>query len=117
MVMVVGADGMTTKPTGLAAFTRGREGAAELYEAPSAKLVRKRAQGETVALTVRVARADWARLHQLAVSEGVSLQSLAVAGLSKVFAEHGLPPLRHDDLTPSSPDAEPLDLVPASVPE
>jgi hypothetical protein len=55
--------------------------------------VRRRAQGKTVALTVRVSRADWARLHQLAVAEGVSLQALALTGLSKVFTEHGLPPM------------------------
>jgi hypothetical protein len=36
------------------------------------------------------------RLHQFAVAEGVSLQSLALLGLSKVFADHGLPPIRHD---------------------
>jgi len=61
--------------------------------AASAPLARKRGEGETVALTVRIPRADWARLHQLAVSEGVSLQALALNGLSKVFAEHGLPPI------------------------
>lgn len=84
---------MTTKPTGLAAFTRNRGAQAPLPEAPAPKTGRKRAQGETVALTVRVPRAEWARLHQLAVAEGVSLQSLALTGFSKVFAEHGLPPI------------------------
>lgn len=84
---------MTTKPTGLAAFTRNRGVQAASPEAPPPKVGRKRAQGETVALTVRVSRAEWARLHQLAVAEGVSLQSLALSGLSKVFAEHGLPPI------------------------
>lgn len=86
---------MTTKPTGLAAFTRNRGGpsAAPVQTEPAPKPGRKRAQGETVALTVRVPRAEWARLHQLAVAEGVSLQSLALTGLSKVFAEHGLPPI------------------------
>ena len=54
---------------------------------------RTRARGETVALTVRLTRTDWARLHQLAVAEGISLQALAISGLSKVFAEHGLPPI------------------------
>jgi hypothetical protein len=92
---------MTKKPTGLAAFTGGR-GPAQPDESnqpnqakPAAETgtTRKRAQGETVALTVRVTRSDWARLHQLAVAEGVSLQTLALQGLSKVFAEHGLPPI------------------------
>jgi hypothetical protein len=85
---------MSAKPTGLAAFTRNR--GAEAAEAAGDKPAtpRKRAQGETVALTVRLPRADWVRLHQLAVAEGVSLQTLATIGLSKVFAEHGLPPMQ-----------------------
>lgn len=106
MVVAMGADDMTMKPTGLAAFTRSREEASDQPKAPSVKPVRKRAQGETVALTVRVSRAEWARLHQLAVSEGVSLQSLAIDGLSKVFAEHGLPPLRDDAETPQIHEVE-----------
>jgi hypothetical protein len=52
---------------------------------------RKRGQGTTVALSVRLARADWERLHQLAVAEGVSLQEIIVRGLSQVFTSKGLP--------------------------
>jgi hypothetical protein len=97
---------MSAKPTGLAAFTRGRAadpapprdtpaaaGTAPVLAKSTVGTPRKRAQGETVALTVRIPRADWARLHQLAVAQGVSLQALALDGLSKVFAEHGLPPI------------------------
>jgi hypothetical protein len=40
---------------------------------------------------VRLPRAEWERLHQLAVSEGTSIQQLAVTGLSKVFTAKGLP--------------------------
>jgi hypothetical protein len=85
---------VSAKPTGLAAFTKARATPDEA-DAPAAASTgaRKRAQGETVALTVRLPRAEWARLHQLAVAEGVSLQALALTGLSKVFAEHGLPPI------------------------
>jgi predicted HicB family RNase H-like nuclease len=81
---------MSAKPTGLAAFTRNKDpgNQEELARPP-----RKRAQGDTVALTVRIPRAEWARLHQLAVAEGVSLQALALDGLSRVFREHGLPPI------------------------
>jgi hypothetical protein len=96
MDLATGADGVSAKPTGLAAFTKtkGSGGVATQEDSPPAgKGVRKRAQGETVALTVRIPRAEWARLHQLAVAEGVSLQALALSGLSKVFAEHGLPPI------------------------
>jgi hypothetical protein len=83
---------MTPKPTGLAAFTSKTAATAP---AP-AKGVKKRAEGGTVALTVRLPRSEWARLHQLAVSESVSLQTLAIRGFDKVFAEQGLPPIRLD---------------------
>ena len=97
---------MSAKPTGLAAFT-GKK-AAPPAETPAVSVApsaskpaggpRRRAQGETVALTVRVSRADWTRLHQLAMAEGISLQALALAGFSRVFAEHGLPPISNDDM-------------------
>lgn len=84
---------MATKPTGLAAFTQKRRAepvdAAEVTPLPMT--VRRKAQGATVALTVRLPRAEWERLHQLAVSEGTSIQQLAVAGLSKLFTAKGLP--------------------------
>lgn len=55
--------------------------------------VRSRGRGETVSLTVRLSRAQWERVHQLAVTEGVSIQHLAVVGLSNLFKEKGLPDL------------------------
>lgn len=95
---------MTKAPTltGLAAFTRkpAPQPAASAAEAPAPAPVaavasqgqkKSRGQGETVSMTVRLSRADWERLHQLAVSEGTSIQRLAVEGFSKVFAEKGLP--------------------------
>jgi hypothetical protein len=51
---------------------------------------RQRGKKEIVALTVRLQRAEWERLHQLAVSEGMSIQALAVRGLNRVFTEKGL---------------------------
>jgi hypothetical protein len=91
---------MSGKPTGLAAFTRTKT-AVLATDTPQPRNPaatptrgkRSRGQGETVALTVRVTRSDWERLHQLAVHEGVSLQSLALLGLSRVFTDKGLPPL------------------------
>lgn len=104
-----------TKTTGLAAFTSRRSGPSAPSETPAADAVasaqaparapapagrargqeapagRKRGQGATVALSVRLARADWERLHQLAVAEGVSLQEIIVRGLSQVFTSKGLP--------------------------
>ena len=81
------------KPTGLAAFTQKRAperaDTTEPQEVPVTG--RRKGQGTTVALTVRLPRAEWERLHQLAVSEGTSIQQLAVTGLSKVFTAKGLP--------------------------
>ena len=85
---------MGSKPTGLAAFTQRTAPTYSEDEKESFATVRKRGRGETVALTVRLSRADWERLHQLAVSEGASIQQLAVSGLSKVFASKGLPGLK-----------------------
>lgn len=95
---------MSTKPTtGLAAFTRKPSTQAEVTPAapvaaatPTGALPkpRQRGRGETVSLTVRLTRADWERVHQLAVSEGTSIQQLALAGFSRVFAEKGLPVLQ-----------------------
>jgi hypothetical protein len=39
---------------------------------------------------LRLSRDDWQRVHQLALSEGISIQKLAVEGLSKMFEEKGL---------------------------
>ena len=83
---------MSSKKTGLAAFTRNQN--LDQKREPSNTSMsseRKRGKGEVVSLTVRLHRADWERLHQLAVSEGTSIQQLAVRGFSKVFAEKGLP--------------------------
>jgi hypothetical protein len=83
---------MATKPTGLAAFTQKRAPErVEGDEPPHPAKGRRRGQGPTVSLTVRLPRAEWERLHQLAVSEGTSIQQLAVSGLSKVFNAKGLP--------------------------
>ncbi len=82
-----------TNGTGLAAFTRKTASSADLSpdRMESTPMVRQRGKGEVVALTVRLPRADWERLHQLAVAEGTSIQQLAVRGLSRVFADKGLP--------------------------
>ncbi|MFC4487904.1 hypothetical protein [Tepidiphilus baoligensis] len=92
-----------SKPKGLAAFTRKAslsasqpvaDDQAQGSESPVKTRRRERGKGEVVALTIRLPRAEWERVHQLAVSEGVSIQALAVEGLSKVFAEKGLPELK-----------------------
>ena len=85
-----------TSNTGLAAFTRKTSPLGETFSSPieSSATVRQRGKGEVVALTVRLPRADWERLHQLAVAEGTSIQQLAVLGLSRIFADKGLPGLK-----------------------
>jgi hypothetical protein len=87
---------MAEKTTGLAAFTQKKPPQAEnspvqSEAAPSLVKRRRRGTRETVALSVRLPRAGWERLHQLAVSEGESIQTLSVRGLNKIFAEKGLP--------------------------
>ena len=86
---------MSAKVTGLAAFTKRGSAQPEIMaeETPTTTQHRQRAKKEVVALTVRLQRAEWERLHQLAVSEGMSIQSLAVRGLNRVFTEKGLPRL------------------------
>jgi hypothetical protein len=83
----------TSKSTGLAAFSRKSAPASVQEKTPAAAepVERKRGKGDVVALTVRLTRADWERLHQLAVGEGTSIQQLALRGFSKLFAEKGLP--------------------------
>lgn len=84
-----------TSTTGLAAFTRKTpsSGDSPTERRESTPIVRQRGKGEVVALTVRLPRADWERLHQLAVAEGTSIQQLAVRGLSRQFTDKGLPPI------------------------
>lgn len=49
-----------------------------------------------MALSVRLARADWERLHQLAVAEGVSLQEIIVRGLSRCSHPRACPASAHE---------------------
>jgi hypothetical protein len=84
------------KTTGLAAFTQKKAPQAENVSSQGGTAAtpakrRRRGTHATVALSVRLSRTGWERLHQLAVSEGESIQTLAVRGLNKIFAEKGLP--------------------------
>ena len=79
---------MGERRTGLSAFTqRQQEQEAAAAAAPKR---RKRGQGDHVSITVRLTRAQWERLHQFAISEGDSLQGLAIRGLSYLLKEKGL---------------------------
>ena len=88
---------MTKKPIGLAAFTKQGRQTEQPAEDTSTNVPeqaetkeRQRGKGDVVALTLRLSRDDWQRVHQLALSEGISIQKLAVEGLSKMFEEKGL---------------------------
>lgn len=66
---------------------------ATVPEAPSRAGERTRGKGAFVGITLRLSRQQWDRLHDLARAEGVSLNALALRGLSRLFEERGLPPL------------------------
>ena len=79
---------MTNKSMGLSAETQ-----AVISEDTSINLgtkLRQRGKGDVVALTLRLSRDDWQRVHQLALAEGISIQKLTVEGLSKLFEAKGL---------------------------
>ena len=94
-----------SKVTGLASFTkRGQLTAAvespAVVETPTETATktmqrgpRERAQKAVVAMSFRISRQDWERLHHLAMVEGVSINTLTLRGLSKLFEERGLPGL------------------------
>lgn len=74
------------KATGLAAFTKHQTAPESAHEAD----IRTKAKKETVAVTLRLTRDQWERVHQLARAEGVSLNQLALHGLSKLLEDRGL---------------------------
>jgi hypothetical protein len=93
-----------SKITGLASFTkRGQQSStAESATATDTPVLaapavvtqphaRARAQKAIVAMSFRITRPDWERVHQLAITEGVSINTLTLRGLSKLFEERGLP--------------------------
>ncbi len=50
----------------------------------------KRGQGSKVSIPVRLSRRQWERLHQVAISDGDSLQTVIVMALRLMFQERGL---------------------------
>ncbi len=70
--------------TGLGAFTSRQQ-----EEAPE-EPTRKRGQGSKVSIPVRLTRRQWERLHQVAIAEGDSLQTVIVGALRLMFQERGL---------------------------
>ena len=83
---------MPPRKTGLAAFT-GSQGSKARGQDSEPEEIRTKAKGDTVALTLRLTRDQWERVHQLALAEGISINRLALMSLSKAFQEKGLPGL------------------------
>jgi hypothetical protein len=54
---------------------------------------RKKATGDIVHVTLRLTRTQWENAHKLSVSEGSSINQLAIDGLNKLLADKGLPDL------------------------
>ena len=52
---------------------------------------RARGQKPLVAMTFRLSRQDWERLHLLALPDGVSINTLTLRGRSRLLEERGLP--------------------------
>lgn len=93
-----------SKVTGLASFTKRGQQSAPVENVQTAETstvaapavtpqphARARAQKAVVAMSFRITRPDWERVHQLAITEGVSINTLTLRGLSKLFEERGLP--------------------------
>jgi hypothetical protein len=57
----------------------------------------RRGKGETVALTVRLAKADWISLKKFAMDEGETLQTVAVNGFNRELVSKGYPPLAGEE--------------------
>jgi hypothetical protein len=89
-----GADKMTTKAkakkSGLAAFSQKTTKVAEVAENQDRV---RRGQGDTVAITVRLSKDQWMKLRQFAMSEGETLQTVAMNGFNRELAAKGMPPL------------------------
>lgn len=78
---------MASKRVGLASFA---EANTSPILAASNAAKKKRGQGDVVALTVRLSRAQWERMHTLALQESISLQELAIDAITDNFAKRGL---------------------------
>ena len=79
------------KDTGLSAFTETQETAVE-EQAASAN-VRTKATGKIIHAQLRLKPEQWERAHQFARAEGVSLNQLAIRGISRLLQDKGLPAL------------------------
>jgi hypothetical protein len=63
------------------------------HQAPPEPRRRKRGAGDIVCMTLRFTKAQWKSAHDLALSEGTSINQLAIEGLNMILAKKGLRPL------------------------
>jgi hypothetical protein len=54
---------------------------------------RKKAVRDIVCLTLRMTQSQWRKAHDLSESEGLSINQLALDGISRILRDKGLPPL------------------------
>jgi hypothetical protein len=76
--------------SGLAAFTSAQLEKTAAESTRAGEDGRQRGKHEIVGLNIRFTREQWGRVHQLAITEGVSIQKLVMRGLSQIFREKGL---------------------------
>jgi hypothetical protein len=64
--------------------------------APNENRIR-RGKGDTVAITVRLPKADWISLKKFAMDEGETLQTVAENGFNRELVAKGYPPLAGEE--------------------
>ena len=80
----------TPKPSALAAFVVKTD----RNHGPTPEPVRKQSGDEKRKnLSLRLTRAQWLRVSNIAKELDLSVQELALQGLSRAFTDRGLPPL------------------------
>jgi hypothetical protein len=79
-----------SKDTGLAAFTDNPQ---DEKEKLSLSRYQSKAKGKWVHNQLRMTQDQWELARQFAMSERVSLNKLALLGISRLRQEKGLPPL------------------------
>lgn len=78
------------KSSGLAAFSS--KNAINEQPTPNPERI-TRGKGDTVAITVRLTKSQWLTLRTFAMSQGETLQTVAVNGFNRELIAAGLPPL------------------------
>lgn len=70
-------------------------GVAERVSSPPAEQRRTKSGGrDVVAMTLRLSREAWRELHDMALSEDVSINTLVLSAINEYREQRGLPPLR-----------------------